>query len=98
MALADRLWASHKLQLHEVMAVQEPASGEQVAAVQPRKKQWTKKKTGGDRGASSGDGGVLSHAEQVRVGSGLCFSATEPRPTVALSLAAGRETRAPGAA
>jgi hypothetical protein len=39
-ALADRLWASHKPQPHEVMAVQEPAPGgdgeQQVAAVQPR--------------------------------------------------------------
>jgi hypothetical protein len=74
-ALADRLWASHKPQPHEVMAVQEPVSSEsQVAAVQPKKKQF-KKKTGGGNGggASSGNGGVLSHAEQARVGSGLCF-------------------------
>ena len=75
-ALADRLWASHKPQPHEVMAVQEPVSSEpQVAAVQPKKKQF-KKKTGGGNGggASSGNGGVLSHAEQARVGSGLCFN------------------------
>jgi hypothetical protein len=75
-ALADRLWASHKPQPHEVMAVQEPVSSEpQVAAVQPKKKQF-KKKTGGGNGggASSGNDGVLSHAEQARVGSGLCFS------------------------
>jgi hypothetical protein len=77
-ALADRLWASHKPQPHEVMAVQEPVGGDssepQVAAVQPKKKQF-KKKTGGGNGggASSGNGGVLSHAEQARVGSGLCF-------------------------
>jgi hypothetical protein len=42
-ALADRLWASHKPQPHEVMAVQEPGGGgssePQVAAVQPKKKQ-----------------------------------------------------------
>ena len=54
------------------MAVQEPVGGgssePQVAAVQPKKKQF-KKKTGG-----SGNGGVLSHAEQARVGSGLCFN------------------------
>jgi hypothetical protein len=62
-ALADRLWASHKPQPHEVMAVQEPVSSEpQVAAVQPKKRQ-SKKKTGGGNGggASSGNDGVLSH-------------------------------------
>ncbi len=63
-ALADRLWASHKPQPHEVMAVQEPVGGgnskPQVAAVQPKKKQF-KKKTGGNGGGSglSGNGGVL---------------------------------------
>ncbi len=78
-ALADRLWASHKPQPHEVMAVQEPVGGgisePQVAAVQPKKKQF-KKKTGGGNGggASGGNGGVLSHAEQARVGFGLCFN------------------------
>ena len=78
-ALADRLWASHKPQPHEVMAVQEPVGGgnsePQVAAVQPKKKQF-KKKTGGNGGGSgpSGNGGFLSHAEQARVGSGLCFN------------------------
>ena len=80
-ALADRLWASHKPQPHEVMAVQETTGDQQVAAVQPRKKTF-KKKTGsgssssnsGGGGSSSGNGGVLSHAEQARVGSGLCFS------------------------
>jgi hypothetical protein len=75
-ALADRLWASHKPQPHEVMAVQEPVgsggSEPQVAAVQPKKKQF-KKKTGGG-GGSGGNTGVLSHAEQARVGSGLCFN------------------------
>ncbi len=65
------------------MAVQEPVSSEpQVAAVQPKKKQFKKKtgcgngggNSGGNGGgASSGNGGVLSHAEQARVGSGLCF-------------------------
>jgi hypothetical protein len=60
------------------MAVQEPVSGggsePQVAAVQPKKKQF-KKKTGGGGGSSSGGSdGVLSHAEQARVGSGLCFN------------------------
>jgi hypothetical protein len=78
-ALADRLWESHKPQPHEVMAVQELVSGggsePQVAAVQPKKKQF-KKKTGGGggRGGSGGNGVVLSHAEQARVGSGLCFN------------------------
>jgi hypothetical protein len=75
-ALADRLWASHKPQPHEVMAVQKPVGGgsdPQVAAVQRKKKQF-KKKTGGGGGVSSGNSGVLSHAEQARVGSGLCFN------------------------
>jgi hypothetical protein len=78
-ALADRLWASHKPQPNEVMAVQEPvgsgSSETQVAAIQPKKKQF-KKKTGrsGGGGASSGNGGVLSHAEQARVGSSLCLN------------------------
>jgi hypothetical protein len=50
---------------------------QQVAAVQPKKKQF-KKKTGGGGGSSggrvsSGNGGILSHAEQTRVGFGLCF-------------------------
>ncbi len=66
---------SHKPQPHEVMAVQEPAPGgdgeQQVAAVQPKKRQSKKKTISG--GASSGNGGILSHAEQARVGSGLCF-------------------------
>ncbi len=78
-ALSDRLWVSHNPPPHEVMAVQEPAGGgeQQVAAVQPKKKQFKKKSGGGcgssGSGASSGNGGVLSHAEQARVGSGLCF-------------------------
>ena len=58
------------------MAVQEPVAGsggeQQVAAVQPKKKQF-KKKTGGS-GGSSGNSGVLSHAEQARVESDLCFN------------------------
>ncbi len=73
-ALADRLWTSHKPQPHEVMAVQEPVGGSnsepQVAAVQPKKKQFKKKTCG----ASSDNSGVLSHAEQARVRSGLCFN------------------------
>ncbi len=77
-ALADRLWASHKPQPHEVMAVQEPVGGgssePQVAAVQPKKKQFKKTGGNGGGGGSSGNGGVLSHAEQARVGSGLCFN------------------------
>jgi hypothetical protein len=78
-ALADRLWVSHKPQPHVVMAVQEPVGSgkQQVAAVQPKKKQL-KKKTGGGggssgSGASSGNTGFLSHAEQALVGSGPCF-------------------------
>ncbi len=63
-ALADRLWASHKSQPHEVMAVQEPVGGgskePQVAAVQPKKKQFKKKTCGS--GGSGGNTGVLSHA------------------------------------
>jgi hypothetical protein len=94
-ALADRLWASHNPQRHEVMAVQEPADEQQVAAVQPQKKAF-KMKTGG--GGSSGNGSILSHTEQAQAGSGLCFNhfCMEPLPGVAQSPAAGRETRAPG--
>jgi hypothetical protein len=42
----------------------------------PAKKKQFKKKTGGngDGSGSSGNGSVLSHAEQARVGSGLCFN------------------------
>ncbi len=58
------------------MAVQEPVGAEnsepQGAAVQPKKKQF-KKKTGGN-GGPGGNVGVLSHAEQAQVGSGLCFN------------------------
>ncbi len=75
-ALAERLWVSHKPQPHEVMAVQELASEQQVAAVQPQKKTFKKKTGGGSstgNSASSGNGGVLSNAEQARVGSGLCL-------------------------
>jgi hypothetical protein len=101
-ALADRLWASHKPQPQEVMAVQEPVSScdgeQQIAVVQP-KKRHPKKKTGGG-GGPSGNGGVLSHAEQAWVGSGLCFKnfVYGAKPTAAPSPATGRETRAPGAA
>jgi hypothetical protein len=73
-ALAVRLWGVHKSQPDEVMVVQEQVGGgrsePQVAGVQPKKKQF-KKKTGGS-GGSGGNRGVLSHAEQARVGSGLC--------------------------
>jgi hypothetical protein len=60
-----------------MMAVQEPAGEQQVAEIQPKKKVF-KKKTGGSEGSSgngvsSGNGGILSHAEQARVGSSLCF-------------------------
>jgi hypothetical protein len=77
-AFADRLWASHKPQAHKVMAMQEPAGDQQVAAVQPKKKTFKKKTGGGGSGsrgdgASSGKGGVLSLTEQARVGFSLCF-------------------------
>ncbi len=67
-ALADRLWPSHKPQLHEVMAVQEPAGDQKVAAVQPKKKTLKKKSGGGGsgssgNGASGRSGSILSHAE-----------------------------------
>jgi hypothetical protein len=76
-ALADRLWASHKPQPHEVMAVQELASEQQVATVQSKKKTF-KKKPGGCGGSSgnstsSGNCGDLSHAEQALMGSALHF-------------------------
>jgi hypothetical protein len=102
-ALSDRLWTSHKPQHQEVMAVQEPAPGgdgeQQVATVQPKKRQLKKKTSGG---ASSGNGGILSHAEQARVGSAFASStsATELKPTDVprINPATGRETRAPRAA
>jgi hypothetical protein len=76
-ALVNRLWPSHKPQLHEVMAVQEPAGDQKVAAIQPKKKTLKKKSGGGSgfsgNGASGSIGSILSHAEQARVGSGLCF-------------------------
>jgi hypothetical protein len=48
-----------------------------VAAIQQKKKLF-KKKSGGGKGSSGngvagGSGSILSHAEQARVGSGLCF-------------------------
>jgi hypothetical protein len=52
-ALADRLWSSHKPQPHEVMTVQESASDQQVAAVQPKKKMFKKKYGGSGSGPSS---------------------------------------------
>jgi hypothetical protein len=60
------------------MAVQEPAGDQKVAAVQPKKKTLKKKSGGGGsgssgNGASGSSGSILSHAEQARVGSGLCF-------------------------
>jgi hypothetical protein len=45
---------------------------QQIATVQPKRKHH-KKKTGGG-GSSSRNGSALSHAEQARVGSGLCFN------------------------
>jgi hypothetical protein len=44
-ALADRLWASHKPQPHEVMAVQEPVSGgsrsaQEEAIQEEDRRQW----------------------------------------------------------
>ncbi len=100
-ALADSLWASHKPQPHEVMAVQEPVGGSgskpQVAAVQPKKKQF-KKKTGSGGGSSGGNSAVLSHAEQARVGSGLCFNHFVWGAKVRNCPATVRETRDPRAA
>jgi hypothetical protein len=63
----------------------------------PAKKKHPKKKTGGSPGPS-GNGGVLSYAEQARVGSGLCFKHfcyRAIKPTAAPSPATGRETRDP---
>jgi hypothetical protein len=76
-ALTDRLWVSHKPQLHEVMAVEEPAIDKQMAAIQPKKKIFKKKSGGGGsgssgNGASDSSGSILSQAEQARVGSSLC--------------------------
>ncbi len=61
-AFADRLLLSHKPQLHEVMAVQEPAGDQKVAAVQPKNKSGGGSGFSGN-GASGISGSILSHEE-----------------------------------
>ncbi len=95
-ALADRLWASHKPQPHEVMAVQEPVGGgssePQLAAVQP-KKQFN----AAVPAATAAYSPMLSRPEldlayvSTTLSGGL-------KPGTASSPATGRETRDPGAA
>jgi len=72
-ALADRLWASHKPQPQEVITVQKLAGDQQVAAVQPKKKYSDNGSGSSGNCVSGGCGGILSHTEQARVGSNLCF-------------------------
>jgi transcriptional regulator with AAA-type ATPase domain len=83
-ARADRLWATHRPQGHDLVAQvgaaeEQPA---QVAAVQ-KKKPWSQpagKKPWGRQQAAGGQAAVASgprparitHSEQARVGSGLC--------------------------
>jgi hypothetical protein len=82
-AKADRLWASHKQQAHDLVANVETAEeqpAQQIAVVQQKKKKRTfrpaSKKSrasppavGGKQVTSS-----LTHSEQARVCSGLCYS------------------------
>ncbi len=104
-ALADRLWASHKPQPHEVMAVQEPVGGSnsdpQVAAVQPKKKQF-KKKTAATAAAAVPAATAAFSPMLNRPGLVLTYASTtssgERRPGAASNPVTGRETRDPGAA
>jgi hypothetical protein len=80
-ARADKMWATHKHQSHDVVANVEPAEDQpaQIAAVQKaakKKKFAGKKKPGGQATAASSSGsgsGSLTHSEQARVGSGICY-------------------------
>jgi hypothetical protein len=92
-ARADRLWATHRPQSHDLVANVDVAEEQpaQIAAVQkkePLKKKFAGKKFGGrpsaavggqaasssSSGSGSGSGpGGLTHSEQARVGSGLCY-------------------------
>jgi hypothetical protein len=93
-ARADRLWATHRPQSHDLVANVDVAEEQpaQIAAVQKKepfkKKKFAGKKFGGrpsaavgghaasssssGSGSGSGPGGV-THSEQARVGSGLCY-------------------------
>ena len=95
-ARADRLWATHRPQSHDLVANVDVAEEQpaQIAAVQKkepfRKKKFAGKKFGGrpsaaaggqatsssSSGSGSGSGsgpGELTHSEQARVGSGICY-------------------------
>jgi hypothetical protein len=96
--LADRLWASHKPQPH---AVQEPVGGEssepQVAAVQPKKKQF-KKKTAAAVPAATAACSPMPNTPELVLAYASTTSSGGLRPRTASSPATGRETRDPGAA
>jgi hypothetical protein len=78
-ARADKLWSTHKQQSHDMVANVEAAEEEQlspqVAAVQKKEQRkrrpaWKKSGGGGKQTAPSN----LTHSEQARAGSGICFS------------------------
>jgi hypothetical protein len=53
--------------------VQKSTGDQQLAAVQPKKKYGDNGSGSSGNCASGGCRGILSHAEQARVGSSLCF-------------------------
>ena len=84
-ARADQFWAHNSRLPHDVVAAVRPAAVEQeddgaVAAVRPGKppqRGGSKQKRGGYGGPGRGGGGrqathALTHAEQARMGTGLC--------------------------
>jgi len=77
-ALADKMWPSNKPQLHEVMAVQEPAGDQKVAAVQPKNKSGGGSGFSGN-GASGISGSILSHEETRPWLDPACASSTPNR-------------------
>jgi hypothetical protein len=80
-ARADKMWATHKHQSHDIVANVEPAEDQpaQIAAVQKaakKKKFAGKKKPGGQAAAAYSSGSVsgsLTHSEQARLGSGIFY-------------------------
>ncbi len=105
-ALADRFLASHKPQPHEVMAVQEPVgsgsgSEPQVAAVQPKKKQF-KKKTAAEAAtvvpAATAVYSPMPNRPELVLAYASTTSSGGQRPRTTSSPATGQETRDPGAA
>ncbi len=121
-ARADRLWATHRPQSHDLVANVDTAEEQlaQIAAVQrkepsQKKKKFAGKKFGGRPSAAAGgqataasgsgsgsgsDAGGLTHSEQARVGSGLCYFHWTHRAKAnkCVAPAHGQETRDLGAA